>query len=75
MCGGSEVGSYLELIDFVYYSTLGLKVIKRERSPKLLSAQGASQIGPFSLFRRGGTPIAFVAAVSPSPLSLVHSVA
>jgi len=29
MCSGSEVGSYLRLIDFVYHSTLGLRVIKR----------------------------------------------
>ena len=26
MCSGSEVGSYLRLIDFVYHSTLGLRV-------------------------------------------------
>ena len=31
MCSGSEAGSYLRLIDFVYQSTLGLRVIKRER--------------------------------------------
>jgi len=28
---GSEAGSYLRLIDFVYYSTLGLRVIKGVR--------------------------------------------
>jgi len=27
MCSGSEAGSYLRLIDFVYHSTLGLRVI------------------------------------------------
>jgi len=31
MCSGSEAGSYLRLIDFVYHSTLGLRVIKRNR--------------------------------------------
>ena len=31
MCSGSEAGSYLRLIDFVYHSTLGLRVIKRDR--------------------------------------------
>ena len=31
MCSGSEVGSYLRLIDFVYHSTLGLTVIKKKR--------------------------------------------
>jgi len=30
MCSGSEAGSYLRLIDFVYHSTLGLRVIKRK---------------------------------------------
>ena len=29
MCSGSEAGSYLRLIDFVYHSTLGLRVIKK----------------------------------------------
>jgi len=27
MCSGSEAGSYLRLIDFVYHSTLGLRVV------------------------------------------------
>jgi len=31
MCSGSEEGSYLRLIDFVYHSTLGLRVIKKKR--------------------------------------------
>ena len=31
MCSGSEAGSYLRLIDFVYHSTLGLRVIKKRR--------------------------------------------
>jgi len=31
MCSGSEAGSYLRLIDFVYHPTLGLRVIKRRR--------------------------------------------
>ena len=29
MCSGSEAGSYSRLIDFVYHSTLGLRVIKK----------------------------------------------
>jgi len=33
MCSGSEAGSYLRLIDFVYHSTLGLRVIKKEDGP------------------------------------------
>ena len=31
MCSGSEAGSYLRLIDFVYHSTLGLRVMKKRR--------------------------------------------
>jgi len=30
MCSGSKAGSNLRRIDFVYHSTLGLRVIKRE---------------------------------------------
>jgi len=33
MCSGSEAGSYLRLIDFVYHSTLHLRVIKQRRCP------------------------------------------
>ena len=29
MCSGSEAGSYLRLVDFVYHSTLGLRVTKK----------------------------------------------
>ena len=31
MCSGSEAGSYSRLIDFVYRSTLGLRVIKQRK--------------------------------------------
>ena len=31
MCSGSEAGSYLRLIDFVYDSTLGLRAIKKKK--------------------------------------------
>ena len=30
MCSSSEAGSYLRFIDFVYHSTLGLRVIMKE---------------------------------------------
>jgi len=30
-CSGTEAGSYVRPIDFVYHSTLGLRVIKRSR--------------------------------------------
>ena len=32
MCSGSEAGSYLRLVDFVYHSTLGLRVKKKKVS-------------------------------------------
>jgi len=31
MCSGAEAGSYLRLIDFVYHSTLGVRVIKKKK--------------------------------------------
>ena len=31
MCSGSEAGPYERLIDFVYHSTLGLRVITKKR--------------------------------------------
>jgi len=31
MCSGSESGSYVRLIDIVYHSTLGLRVIKKKK--------------------------------------------
>jgi len=35
MCSGSEAGSHLRLIDFVYLSTLGLRVIKKKKVPEV----------------------------------------
>ena len=32
MCSGSKAGSYLRLIDFVYHSTLSLRVIKKKKN-------------------------------------------
>ena len=31
MCSGSEADSYLRFIDFVYHSTLGLRVKKKKK--------------------------------------------
>ena len=36
MWSGFEAGSYLRLIDFVYHSYLGLRVIKKKREAPLL---------------------------------------
>ena len=35
LCSGSEAGSYLRLIDFVYHSTLGLRVLKKKKNKAL----------------------------------------
>jgi len=34
MCGGSEDGSHFRLIDLVYHSTLGSRVIKKKSLPR-----------------------------------------
>jgi len=33
ICSDPEAGSYLNLIDFVYHSTLGLREIQKKRRP------------------------------------------
>ena len=43
MCSGSEAGSYFRLIDFVYHSTLGLRVITKEKK-KIAQHEGAAVI-------------------------------
>jgi len=43
MCSGSEAVSYSRLIDFVYHSTLGLRVIKKKKKTCL---EGAALIPP-----------------------------
>ena len=37
MCSGSEAGSCLRPIDFVYHSTLGLRVIQKKKARKRTS--------------------------------------
>jgi len=32
ICSGFDAGSYVRLIDFVYHSTLGLRVIKKKKT-------------------------------------------
>jgi len=48
MCSGSEAGSYLRPIDFVYHSTLGLRVIKKKK-------KDLSWSHPFLWLRKFGT--------------------
>ena len=45
MCSGSEAGSYLMLIDFVYHSTLGLRVIKKRRRRFRIKQPLSSKLG------------------------------
>jgi hypothetical protein len=40
MCSGSEAGSFSRLIDFVYHSTLGLRVIKKRRPQRQNQVRG-----------------------------------
>ena len=39
MCSGSEAGSYLRFIGFVYHSTLGLRVIEGEKGQELANVE------------------------------------
>jgi len=46
MCSGSEADSYLRLIDFMYHSTLGLRVIEKKKKFNLGPVNSfLSQIG------------------------------
>jgi len=40
MCSGSEAGSHLRIIDFVYHSTLGLRVINQNKKVRVLDPVG-----------------------------------
>ena len=47
MCSGSEEGSDLRLIDFVYHPTLGLRVIRKKKnlvSPRHRLQQGLPRL-------------------------------
>jgi len=44
MCSGSEAGSYVRLIEFVYHSTLGLRVIKK-KSGVTVKPSGPGKLG------------------------------
>jgi len=41
MCSGSEASSYLRLIDFVYHSTLGVRVIKEGRKQRQRTSEAS----------------------------------
>ena len=46
MCNGSEAGSYLRLMDFVYHSTLVLRVIKKRKKPNVSIRYGSMMFLP-----------------------------
>ena len=48
MCSGSEAGSYLRLIDFVYHSTLGLRVIKKKKGGSYPARRTSMLASPFN---------------------------
>ena len=50
MCSGSEAGSYLRRIDFVYHSTLGLRVIKKKKKKKKEGFQPLNKAAPPKVF-------------------------
>ena len=45
MCSGSEGGSYLKLIDFVYDSPLGLRIIKKKEEVEQGVRDGLVDLG------------------------------
>jgi len=47
MCSCSEAGLYLRLIDFVYHSTLGLRVIKKKKKEHFFAPTHTVDYGPF----------------------------
>ena len=46
MCSGSEAGSYFRLIDFVYHSTLGLKVVEKKKTESAVSVLSLAHWAP-----------------------------
>jgi len=45
MSSGSEAGSYIKLINFVYHSTLGLRVLKEKKKvPGVMGAAGEAKL-------------------------------
>jgi len=51
MCSGSDAGSFLRLIDFVYHSTLGVRVIKKKKEED--DHEGVEDRAPVHLGYRG----------------------
>ena len=43
ICSGSEAGSYLRPINFVYHSTLGVRVIKKKQLGRRTCQTGMAQ--------------------------------
>ena len=46
MFNGSEAGSFLRLIDFVYQSTLGSRVMKKKKSERLIKKKREDLVDP-----------------------------
>ena len=59
MCSGSEAGSYFRLIDFVYHSTLGWRVIKKKRRTEKELAEAHAAGAARHVSRRSYSLISF----------------
>jgi len=55
MCSGSKEGSYLLLTDFLYHSTLGVRVIEKKKDLETMS--DSINPTPFSVWRYRGISI------------------
>ena len=56
---GSEAGSYLRLIDLMYHSTLGLRLIKKKR--RGTSGVSTAAVGPVARTKRFDHPLFLIA--------------
>ena len=68
MCSGSEAGSYLRLIDFVYHSTLGLRAIKEKKmsiSFRTIDDRGDVIEDKTDSIENTGVPLSYENACSP----------
>ena len=68
VCSGFEAGSYLRLIDFLYHSTLGLRVIKKKKTEQGGHLHGVAVGGErprFALLYRGTSLIRNSAPLGP----------
>ena len=54
---GSEAGTYLRLIEFVYHSTLGWRVIKKKKKIEAQTSPISSRVAPASTHRNDSSDL------------------